>query len=347
MQKHLLPQDRSDRGDNGVYNYAEPYTATTADPETLLIRTLAATRPFKRLTDIRFLGALDYCLVTRPNGAQSNARFTRAQHSIGVAALTRAYLGLKNHSKHDRLLCVAAAMLHDIGHAPFSHTLEPVFKKYFNIDHHQASERIISGEEYSDDIPLVLEKFGIRPSAILEILNGDDARFDRFFSGPINVDTIEGILRSRYYLRMQNLGVTPLRVVEAATQRDDDRSRDVVDSFWHLKDEMYTLVIRSKLGVLFDTLFQEAAKHTIDEFCPADFYLTESQAFKKFPALRDATQKRLWRRMIETLLPAELNYQARRFYIEESADFFAHQDSERYRQSKTPSLLTLKDVMPA
>jgi HD superfamily phosphohydrolase len=345
--ERLLPDPAGSLADSGVYDYAEPFKSESVNAETRLIRAIAASKPFRRLEDIRFLGALDYCLVTHPNGTQSNARFTRAQHSIGVAALSRAYLELVPHSERDRLVCIAAAMLHDIGHSPFSHTLEPIFKEAFGIDHHQASQEIIFGQAISNEIPQILTSFSVDPQDVVNVLNGNDAHYEHFFSGPINFDTIEGILRSRYYLKMQNLGITPLKVVQAATIRGTSRSRDIADAFWHSKDEMYTLVIRSKLGVLFDALFQAAARHSIELFRRSDFYLTEVQAFKKFPILRDATQRRHWATMSRNLLPDEISYHVRRFYIDEAGDFFNREDAVRYRQSKKLSSLTLKDVVPA
>lgn len=344
---HLLSHDIGPASDSGVYDYSEPYKSASLDLEGQLIRALADTRAFKRLGDVRFLGALDYCLVSRPNGSQSNARFTRAQHSIGVAALARAYLDLTTHSSSDRLICVAAAMLHDIGHPPFSHTLEPVFHQKFGLNHHRASEEIILGVGHSPEISGILRSFGISAEAVVSVLNGNDEPFQGFFSGPINFDTIEGILRSRNYLKMQNLGITPIKVVQAATERRGDHSQEMVDAFWKCKDEMYTLVIRSKLGVLFDTLFQEAAKDIIDLLQPSDFYLTESQMFRKFPIFRQASQRQYWHRMGEALLPAEVPFQVRRFYVNAGANFFKREDRQRYRQSKSASTLTLKDVLPA
>lgn len=345
--ENLLPQDISQATDSGLYDYADPFKNDSVDVESNLIRALSETRAFRRLRDVRFLGALDYCLVSHPNGLQSNARFTRAQHSMGVAALARAYLGLTSHSKTDRLLCIAAAMLHDIGHPPFSHTLEPVFHQWFGLDHHKASEQIILGSKHPSDIPETLAQFGIDPRSVVDILNGDDGQFHSFFSGPINFDTIEGILRSRNYLRMQNLGITPFKVVEAATSRSGEHNCELVDAFWSCKDEMYTLVIRSKLGVLFDALFQEAAKDIIDDLKVSDFYITEAQVFKKFPIFRDATQKRYWPKMVEALLPDSIPFQVRRFYVDPQGDFFKGQDRKRYKQSKTASILTLRDVLPA
>ena len=325
------PESRTKGGD---YNYLLPDAYEGKAAVEHLIRRLAATKPFRRLQDIRFLGALDYCLVSHPNGSKSNVRYTRAQHSFGVASLAKLYLSTTERRLDDELLCIAAALLHDIGHAPFSHTLEPVLKENFGIDHHTASENIILGTEFSSEITDVLRDFGVKPERVVDVLNGRDEAFDGFFSGPINFDTIEGILRSRSYLRMQNLGLTPTRVLKAATSRNSRQDEAVVDAFWSCKDDVYNVVIRSKVGVLYDTIFQVTAQYCIKEFNRSDFYLTETQAFRKHPALKEAAQPHFWPKIVEKLFPTELSYQVRSFYIDESIDFFSYLDKDRYRQRK-------------
>ena len=330
------------------YDYIAPYKSVDNSVEEALIKGLSETNAFRRLSDIRFLGALDYRMVSHPNGSPANARFTRAQHSLGVAKLARTYLSYRKHAQRDRLACVAAAMLHDIGHAPFSHTLEPLLKRTFKLDHHEASENIILGTSIlGTSIPDALNKFGIDPDHIIDILRGNDAEFDNFFSGPINFDTIEGILRSRSYLKMPDLMLGPQTVVEAASNRVSTKSRDLVDAFWNAKDEIYALVIRSRSGVLFDTLFQEVARQSIDDLSSDVFYMTETQVFRKIPRLRDAAKKDSWQALALSLLPDEIPYFVRRFYVDSSADFFSREDHIRYRQEKHLGSLTLSSVVPA
>lgn len=94
-----------------------------SDPiEAVLIR-LIDTPAFQRLRRIRQLGSASLTF----HGAESS-RFT---HSIGVLAIARrafdrlasAYPQLQTY----RAVVLCAALLHDIGHGPFSHTGEEVF----------------------------------------------------------------------------------------------------------------------------------------------------------------------------------------------------------------------------
>lgn len=333
---------------NGEYDYVMPYRTSDDSAETELIQALAATPAFRRLADVRFLGALDYFLITHPNGALTNQRYTRLQHSLGVAALAKAYLDLRRHTPQQRLLCVAAAMLHDVGHPPFSHTLEPVFEELFGIDHHRATERIISGQTgLGKAVDDVLRSFGVNPLSVIDTLNGGDIFFDHFFSGPINFDTIEGILRARNYLKMQRLGLSPLKVMKAAAYREGRHNQDVVDSFWQCKHEMYTLVIRSKHGVLYDSLFQAIARKHITELRDTDFFVTEAELFKRIPLFREVLSKDKIVDIAQSILPPKVAFQARQFFVDQNSGFKIGNDRVRYRQTKTPTSLTLGDILPA
>lgn len=340
-----LPWDDSKSiSQEGNYNFAEPYDGPDDSAEADLIDALLKTRPFQRLKGVRFLGALDYFLIARPNG--SVKRYTRYQHSLGVAALAKAYLKLRHHTREQRLLCVAAAMLHDVGHPPFSHTLEPVFEEAFGLDHHLATERLITGlAPRGSEIVSVLRSHGVDPLGVLHLLNGGDDLFDGFFSGPINFDTIEGILRARRYLGMQGLDLSPLKVMKAAASRETPESQRIVDAFWQAKHDVYAVVIRSRTGVFFDGLFQAIAKAHLDALDPSDFYASERAIFHKIPLLRHALNSQQVRRIAQEFLPKKIAYQFRKFYIDDDSDFRFGQDKHRYRQTKTGSSLTVSEIL--
>ncbi|WP_017301803.1 HD domain-containing protein [Nodosilinea nodulosa] len=98
-------------------------TLHASDPDEALLTQLIDTPAFQRLRRIRQLGPASLTF----HGAESS-RFT---HSLGVMAiarrafdqLQRRYPELAPH----RATVLVAALLHDIGHGPFSHTAEEVF----------------------------------------------------------------------------------------------------------------------------------------------------------------------------------------------------------------------------
>lgn len=102
--------------------------------EALLIK-LIDTPAFQRLRRVRQLGAASLTF----HGAESS-RFT---HSLGVMAIARrAFDRITQHYPQlqvHRPTVLCAALLHDVGHGPFSHTCEEVFGSH----HEHWTERII------------------------------------------------------------------------------------------------------------------------------------------------------------------------------------------------------------
>ena len=105
------------------------------DPVEALLIEIIDTPPFQRLRRIRQLGAASLTF----HGAESS-RFT---HALGVMELTRKAFDLLlesyPHLRPHRATVLCAALLHDIGHGPFSHTAEEIFKTH----HEYWTQRII------------------------------------------------------------------------------------------------------------------------------------------------------------------------------------------------------------
>jgi len=330
-----------------AYDFSNPQTYNDNSIEAALISALSNTAAFRRLTDVRFLGALDYSLFSNPNGKKFNSRYTRAQHSFGVAVLARAYLKERENESRDRLLCIAAAMLHDIGHPPFSHSIEALLKKQFGMNHHTASKNIILGKaELGREIQSILRDFGLNPFDVIDVLDGDDEKFDFFFSSPINFDTIEGILRTKEYRHHQNLGLTPTRVLFASLNRDISSSKETVDNFWQAKHEAYNSLIRTPAGILCDLIFEKAAEKSIHLLVPNDYYSTETYMFKKIPSLRDVLDRSTSLEFIRSFLPSKIDVIRRSFYVDHSKCFEIGQDNQRYLQNKYKKELTIDDMLP-
>ncbi|MEM9946264.1 MAG: HD domain-containing protein [Cyanobacteria bacterium P01_D01_bin.36] len=120
----------------------------SSDPVEALLTALIDTPAFQRLRRIRQLGPANLTF----HGAETS-RFT---HSLGVMAvamrvfeqLAERHEQLRDH----RATVLCAALLHDIGHGPFSHTAEEVFGS----QHEQWTAAII---EKSPDVRGLLDSF--------------------------------------------------------------------------------------------------------------------------------------------------------------------------------------------
>lgn len=107
------------------------------------------TRPFQRLRRIKQLGFSDF--------VYPGATHSRFAHSVGVFHTARelmqivnSYQGNRHESKARRAL--AAALVHDLGHGPFSHAFEEVGKRLgLELTNHEiVGERLIRDGEVSE-----------------------------------------------------------------------------------------------------------------------------------------------------------------------------------------------------
>lgn len=325
------------------YNFKMPIDLNDTLRRDPLLFDLATSSTFRRLAAVRFLGALDYAFVPSPNGAPRNQRHTRYSHSLGVMRLAQAFSNMVDFGERERRLVLAAALLHDIGHAPFSHTLEPFFEEFFHINHHMATIDIIIGKEHTDgEIPRILERYGVDPAEVASILSGGNDPTGTFFSGPINFDTIEAILRSCTYLPFPRLIPNPIDVLTAALERSTEDDCGTVDHFWFLKGIVYNSLIQSNLGLVADRFFQQVADRNKNILTSLDFLSDEASLFKKLPELNMLNSTIRHESLYADMIQTGFSFKKRNFYVNKNSNFFARKDGERYRQDK--ELLVFKEI---
>ncbi len=152
------------------------------------------------------------------------ANHTRLEHSIGtyhVAERMAESLDLKSQEKD---IIKAAALLHDVGHAPFSHTLESILSKETGHDHMDITKKIITGDLFIEDrdvpiIPDILEKNDIPTEKVADLIKGkndnskltdfgihkgqkyfgDEKYLYQMIHGPMDVDQLDYLLRDSHY----------------------------------------------------------------------------------------------------------------------------------------------------
>jgi HD superfamily phosphohydrolase len=159
---------------------------------------LIATRPMQRLRLVRQLG-LSHLVFP-------GAEHSRFAHALGTMHLAgRLYDALAERPESplptgdctERRNVRIAALLHDIGHAPFSHTAEDLFDE--PIDHEEMTRRLFELPEMQD----VFHRHGHDPGPVLEILNGQASGPQRLLcqilSGELDVDKMDYLLRDSLF----------------------------------------------------------------------------------------------------------------------------------------------------
>ncbi len=181
-------------------------------PEALLIGTAA----FGRLERIQQLG-----FVSR---VWPGARHTRFEHSLGVMHLTRqavnhlrATAGGQRFTDLDARVAVAAALLHDIGHYPFSHAIEELGPPVAS--HERVGRDVVEGPEIG---PLIEEVWGIDPRRVAALIDPDGregSESDRILrgvlSGTLDMDKLDYLPRDARACNVPYGGVDTARLIDA------------------------------------------------------------------------------------------------------------------------------------
>lgn len=169
-----------------------------ADP---LEAALIKSRPVQRL---RFIHQLGFAFLVFPG-----AEHSRFSHVLGAMHLAgRVYDALCGKSggllpagngSRERRLVRAAALLHDVGHAPFSHSAEELFEG--GIDHEEMTRRLLATPE----IESLFERHGdgLEPADVVRLLAGGGGSTERLLariiSGELDVDKMDYLLRDSLY----------------------------------------------------------------------------------------------------------------------------------------------------
>lgn len=291
---------------------------------------------FKRLASIHFLGSIDFLISGPRHGVEE--RHTRYEHSLAVGALAQRFGDLKNLPRKELRIIVVSALLHDIGHAPLSHSLEPAFKGLYEIDHHLVGERILRGEVRTGlRLSRVLKRWDLNNFEIMSIISGvGEGVAKELFARAINVDTIEGILRSASYIYRRGVVQDPLDVMQAFATLGR-QATSTLDEFWMMKDRVYSDLIQSPKGLVADYICKKYMEQNAASIGSSYYYGTEAELRRShvelFDALEDLGRHNklpLWIKDGE-----RLTYQRRRFHIDTSVVLRSYADIDRrYLQSK-------------
>lgn len=153
---------------------------------------LIATREFQRLRRIKQLGTTFFTF--------HGAEHSRFNHSLGVYEIIRrivddVFSEWPEWDPEERLLTLCAALLHDVGHGPFSHS----FEKVFNVDHEQFTKQIILGDtEVNKVLRRVATSF---PKKVADVIGKTYANklVVSLISSQIDADRMDYLQRDAYY----------------------------------------------------------------------------------------------------------------------------------------------------
>ena len=150
------------------------------------------TSEFQRLRRIKQLGTT-YLVF-------HGAEHSRFHHSLGVYEIVRriiddGFSGRPEWNNEERLVTMCAALLHDLGHGPFSHA----FEKVFDLDHEQFTQAILLGDtEVNAVLRRVAPDF---PQKVADVIGKTypDKLVVSLISSQIDADRMDYLQRDAYF----------------------------------------------------------------------------------------------------------------------------------------------------
>jgi HD superfamily phosphohydrolase len=209
---------------------------------------LLATPEFNKLSHIKQLGLAHLVFP--------GAHHTRFEHSLGVSHIGGLMADSVGLDEHEKSIVEVAGMLHDVGHGPYSHTLEHILHERGGADHMHITEGIITGDydilredenslfDNRQKVPDILEKYDIDPEQVAGLIHGADAagsernlfnwseggsNFEaqdntlaHLIHGPVDCDQLDYLLRDAHFTGVRHGVVDHLRLVECLERHSGD-----------------------------------------------------------------------------------------------------------------------------
>lgn len=158
-----------------------------------IIWSLINTHEFQRLRRIRQLGT-SYLTF-------HGAEHSRFSHSLGVYEITRRIISQFERAEYpdwpeeERMVALCAALLHDLGHGPFSHSIEHAFQ----MNHEDWTCKIVLGDT---EVAAVLRRLGEDfPGKVASVIRKtyEKAIVVNLVSSPLDADRMDYLLRDAYF----------------------------------------------------------------------------------------------------------------------------------------------------
>ncbi|MCJ8007871.1 HD domain-containing protein [Lederbergia wuyishanensis] len=179
-----------------------------------IIWDLIGTKEFQRLRRIKQLGTTYLTF--------HGAEHSRFNHSLGVYEIVRrivddVFKGRPEWNENERLLSLCAALLHDLGHGPFSHS----FEKVYHTDHESFTRQIILG---NTEVNAVLRRVGPDfPQKVADVVGKtyEDKLVVSLISSQIDADRMDYLQRDAYFTGVSYGHFDMERIMRVMRPRED------------------------------------------------------------------------------------------------------------------------------
>ncbi|MBU0904685.1 MAG: HD domain-containing protein [Firmicutes bacterium] len=241
---------------------------------------LIGTKEFQRLRRIKQLGTT-YLVF-------HGAEHSRFHHSLGVYEIVRRivddiFQGRPEWDESERLVVLCAALLHDLGHGPFSHAFENVF----DLDHEKFTQEILTGPT---EINTILSKVSPHfPQDVSDVVAKTYANKQAvsLISSQIDADRMDYLLRDAYFTGVSYGHFDMERILRVMRPREEQvvikySGMHAVEDYIMSRYQMYWQVYFHPVSRSAEVILTKAL-HRAKELSQTDYQFSfEPHHFKSF-----------------------------------------------------------------
>jgi HD superfamily phosphohydrolase len=229
--------------------------------------------PVQRLRRLRQLAGSEF--------VYTGANHTRFEHSIGVMHLAGKLTENPNLSqllsKEEIQTVRMAALLHDVGHGPFSHVFEHLLVKFLNKTHEDITQWIVQKSELYNTI----SEQGYDPNKVGKLAVGELRRpgkafMDQIIQSAVDVDKLDFVVRDTYHTGAEYGYVDIFRLIHMLDILGENLAVDVgalsaLESFVLARLESFRSIYFHRVGRAAQIMLATAMEEAKDEVGLIDF----------------------------------------------------------------------------
>jgi uncharacterized protein len=224
------------------------------------------------------------------------AHHTRFEHSLGSSMIASQIASLLSLKEPEKELLTCAALLHDIGHGPFSHTLESILLERFGVDHVDLTEQLILGtydvlskeEKQFIHAPAaheILKKYDVSEKDVVNIIRGKLSKkpyLSQVLNSTIDVDQLDYLMRDAYYTGVSYGMIDLQRLLQTIVVHKGNltilrKGVNVVENILMARALMYSSVYFHKTVRIAELMLSKALEDSSDAEPFEFFRLTDAE----------------------------------------------------------------------
>jgi HD superfamily phosphohydrolase len=233
--------------------------------------------PVQRMRRLKQLAGAEYVY---PAG-----NHTRFEHCVGVmhlAGLMAENPYLSRHFNDDQYKLIRiAALLHDVGHGPFSHIYEHLLTKFLHKTHEDINVWIVQKSELKD----IIGALGFNVDHVAKLSVGwlhrpKRAFMDQIIRSAVDADKLDFVIRDTYHTGAQYGYVDVIRLIQTLDVLDQNLAVDVgalsaLESFILARIESFKSIYFHRVGRAVQIMLAMAMEEAKDELGLVDFKTPE------------------------------------------------------------------------